>query len=70
MPITSKFISLKEYIPAGNPKLSHFLINASEINEKIYSFKKKIKKNIYKISVIQNKGLVTIKKLLINNVYK
>ena len=32
MPITSKFISLKEYIPAGNPKLSHFLINASEIN--------------------------------------
>ena len=29
MPITSKFISLKEYIPAGNPKLSHFLINAS-----------------------------------------
>ena len=46
------------------------IINASEINEKIYSFKKKIKKNIYKISVIQNKGLVTIKKLLINNVYK
>ena len=46
------------------------IINASEINEKNYSFKKKIKKNIYKISVIQNKGLVTIKKLLINNVYK
>ena len=46
------------------------IINASEINEKIYFFKKKIKKNIYKISVIQNKGLVTIKKLLINNVYK
>ena len=46
------------------------IINAIEINEKIYSFKKKIKKNIYKISVIQNKGLVTIKKLLINNVYK
>ena len=46
------------------------IINDSEINEKIYFFKKKIKKNIYKISVIQNKGLVTIKKLLINNVYK
>ena len=32
MPITSKFISLKEYIPAGNPKLSHFSLNASEIS--------------------------------------
>ena len=32
MSITSKFISLKEYIPAGNPKLSHFSLNASEIN--------------------------------------
>ena len=29
---TSKFISLKEYISAGNPKLSHFSLNASEIN--------------------------------------
>ena len=33
-------------------------------------FKKKIKKNIYKISVAQNKGLSTLKKLLVNNVYK
>jgi len=32
MSTTSKFISLKEYIPAGNPKLSHFSLNASEIN--------------------------------------
>ena len=32
MSITSKFISLKEYIPAGNPELSHFSLNASEIN--------------------------------------
>ncbi len=32
MAITSKFISLKEYIPAGNPELSHFSLNASEIN--------------------------------------
>ena len=32
MPITSKFISLKEYIPAGNPKLSHFSLNACVIN--------------------------------------
>ena len=32
MTITSKFISLKEYIPAGSPNLSHFSLNAKEIN--------------------------------------
>ena len=46
------------------------LININQINKKIIFFKKKIKKNIYKISVAQNKGLSTIKKLLINNVYR
>jgi len=46
------------------------IINTDEINEKINFFKKKIKKNIYKISVAQNNGLSTLKKLLINNVYK
>jgi GTP-binding protein len=46
------------------------IINNIELKEKISIFKKKIKKNVYKISVIQNKGLATIKKLLINNVYK
>ena len=46
------------------------MINVNEINRKINTFKKKIKKNIYKISVVQNKGLVNIKKLLINNVYR
>ena len=46
------------------------IINANKINEKINFFKKKIKKNIYKISVAQNNGLSTLKKLLINNVYK
>ena len=45
------------------------MINADEIKKKIDSFKKKIKKNIYKISVVQNKGLINIKKLLVNNVY-
>ncbi len=40
-----------------------------EIKEKINNFKKKIKKNVHKISVIQNKGLINIKKLMINNVY-
>ena len=46
------------------------MINVNEINRKINAFKKEIKKNIYKISVVQNKGLINIKKLLINNVYK
>jgi len=46
------------------------LINSNEAEEKINIFKKKIKKNTYKISVIQNKGLVAIKKMLINNVFK
>ena len=46
------------------------MINVNEINSKINAFKKKIKKSICKISVVQNKGLVNIKKLLINNVYK
>ena len=46
------------------------MINVNEIEKKINGFKKKIKKNIYKISVVQNKGLINIKKLLVNNVYK
>ena len=46
------------------------IINNTEINIKINSFKKKIKKNIYKISVAQSKGLTSIKKLLVKNVYK
>jgi len=46
------------------------MINVNEIKKKINAFKKKIKKNIYKISVVQNKGLINIKKLLVNNVYR
>jgi len=46
------------------------MINVNENDRKINAFKKKIKKNIFKISVVQNKGLVNIKKLLINNVYR
>ena len=42
------------------------IINANEIKKKINIFKNKIKKNTYKISVVQNKGLITIKKLLVN----
>ena len=46
------------------------IINANEIKKKINIFKKKIKKNTYKISVVQNKGLITIKKLLVSSVYR
>jgi GTPase len=46
------------------------LLNDIEIKEKISNFKKNIKKNIYKISVIQKIGLIPIKKLLVKNVYK
>jgi GTP-binding protein len=46
------------------------IISTNESNTKISSFKKKIRKNIYKISVIQNNGLTSLKKNLINNVHK
>ena len=46
------------------------IINANEIKKKINIFKKKIKKNTYKISVVQNKGLITIKELLVSSVYR
>ena len=46
------------------------IISNNEINEKISNFKKKIKKNIYKISVIQNKGISALKKVLVNNVHR
>jgi GTPase len=46
------------------------VIDINEANNKIDKFKKKTKKNIYKISVAQKKGLLALKKKLINNVYK
>jgi len=46
------------------------IMNTNQINKKINYFKKKIKKNIYKISVAQSKGLLTLKKLLINNAHR
>ena len=46
------------------------LINPEEIDIKINILKKKLKKRIYKISVIKNIGLSTLKKILIKNVYK
>jgi GTPase len=46
------------------------VIEKNIIKEKIALFKKKIKKNIYEISVIQNKGLTNIKKILVSDGYK
>ncbi len=46
------------------------ILKNSEVIEKVKNFKKKIKKNTYKISVLQNKGLINIKKILITNAYK
>jgi len=45
------------------------MINDEEINKKIDTFNKKIKKKIYTISALKHKGLRTIKKMLINHVY-
>ena len=46
------------------------IVNDYALNEKVNLFKKKVKKNIYKISVLRNKDLINIKKLLINSVYR
>jgi len=45
------------------------IIGDKEIKEKIINFRKKVNKNIYKISVAQNKGIINIKKLMVNNVH-
>jgi GTPase len=46
------------------------ILTKNEIKKKIDIFKKKIKKNVYEISVIQSKGIIDIKKILVKNVYK
>ncbi len=46
------------------------IANDEHTKKKIINFKEKVKKNIYKISVAQNNGLISIKKLLVSNVYK
>ena len=46
------------------------IVTKDEIKSKIDIFKKKIKKNIHKISIVQNKGLDTIKKLMVGSVYR
>ena len=46
------------------------MANDDEINKKLNSFSKKIKKKIYKISALKNKGLKVIKRVLVNYVYR
>jgi len=46
------------------------MLNSEEIEEKKKFFKKKLKKTVYIISVIQKKGLKNIKKILVNHVHK
>jgi len=46
------------------------IVNNNEINAKVNYFKKKIKKNIYTVSAVQNTGLSNLKKILITNVYR
>ena len=45
------------------------MISEDEINKKINAFNKKINKKIYIISVIKNKGLTAIKKVLVSYVH-
>ena len=40
-----------------------------EINEKINTFRKKIKKKIYKISALKHKGITDIKRALVRYVH-
>jgi len=73
-PIKVKYVDVQTSVPLKKKEIIVFnkidIIKIKEIEKKINNFKKKIKKNIYKISVVQNKGLINIKKLLINNVYR
>ena len=45
------------------------IINNEEINKKIENFKKKVRKEIYKISALNHKGLNILKKILLNHVH-
>ena len=45
------------------------MVSKDEINKKIDIFNKKIKKKIYMISAIKNKGLTAIKKVLVSYVH-
>jgi len=46
------------------------IVEENKIDEKVNLFKKKLNKKIYVISALRNKGLLNIKKVLINHVHK
>ena len=46
------------------------MISDDVVNKKVYDFKKKIKKKIYKISALKHQGLNVIKRILIGNVHR
>ena len=46
------------------------MISENEINKKINTFENELKKKIYIISALKNKGLKTLKKILINYVHR
>ncbi len=46
------------------------MLTETEINKKINVFKKNSNKKVYTISAFKKKGISSIKKLLINYVYK
>ena len=46
------------------------MLDDEKINKKINTFKKELKKDIYIISALKNKGLKDIKKILVNYVHK
>jgi GTPase len=63
---SKKLLKKKEIIIFNKIDIS----TTNDIMEKTNFFKKKVKKNIYKISAVQNKGIENIKKMLVKSVYK
>ena len=62
---SNKLIKKKEIIVFNKIDM----ISDEEVNKKINTFSKKIKKKIYSISALKHKGLTTIKRMLVNYVY-
>ena len=62
---SNKLIKKKEIIVFNKIDM----ISDEEVNKKIDTFRKKIKKKIYTISALKHKGLKTIKRMLVNYVY-
>jgi len=63
---SSKLIKKREIIVFNKVDM----ISENEINKKINTFENELKKKIYIISALKNKGLKTLKKILINYVHR